>query len=353
MDELDRYSCQLALRGIGRKGQEKLKNAKVLIVGAGGLGCPAGAYLAGAGVGHIGIVDFDSIDRRNLHRQILFTEDDIGKSKSEIASVRLRNINNRVNVQSFQIKLDSENVSNLIRPFDIVIDCTDNFQTKYILNDACVLEKIPLVYGAVQGFEGQVSTWNIKLKSGVYSSNFRDLFPDLKDGSIPDCETGGVIPTITGIIGCIQATEVIKYFTGAGEMLVNKLFLFDAANLRSQIILLPKRTQTKIKVLNKEMEIPTITPEELKKCLEEKKCDLIDVRTKKEHDLQNIGGKNIPLKNFLKSESNRPYKKITIFYCRSGARSSFVVGYILKGNPLAKVLSLKGGIEEYDRFYHA
>lgn len=354
MDELERYSCQLPLRGFGEKGQEKLKKARVLIVGAGGLGCPVGAYLAGVGVGKIGIVDFDIVSISNLHRQILFTEKDIGKSKAEVASEKLRNINSNIEVQSLKVRLDSENVRSIIEPFDIVIDCTDNFSTRYSLNDACVLSGKPLIYGAILGFEGQVATWNVKDEDGSYSSNYRDIFPDMKDGNVPTCETGGVLPTIAGIVGCIQATEAIKFIIGNDQMLINKLLIFDILNLQSKIISLPKSTQTKITKVksDQEIKIPQITGKELREYLKKNSCNLIDVRTNEEHELQNIGGENIPLEEFL-SQKNKSYKKMTVFYCRSGMRSSAAVRFVLENDPKANVFSLSGGISQYNVINHA
>src|SRR5665213_3594319 len=211
--DFTRYSCQLALPGFTEAIQQRLQTAKVLIAGAGGLGCPSSLYLASAGVGVIGIADYDTVSISNLHRQVLYTNEDIGLKKVIVATTKLQQHNPGISVIAHDIKINSENVMDLIRSYDLVIDCTDNFETKYLLNDACVMQGKPLVYGAIYQFEGQVSVWNVVNEDGTHSPNYRDIFPEVNPMMIPNCADGGVMPTLAGIIGCIQANEVIKYFT--------------------------------------------------------------------------------------------------------------------------------------------
>ncbi len=346
MDDLMRYSCQLPLEGFGKKGQEKLSKAKVLIVGMGGLGCPVGIYLTAAGVGTIGICDFDKVTLKNLHRQILYDEKDLGKSKVGIAEKRLKRQNPNVNIVCITDKITSINVLETIECYDIVVDCTDNFKTRYLLNDACVILKKPLVYGSIFQFEGQVSVFNIKNKNGTYSPNYRDIFPEANDVTVPNCEDGGVIPTIAGIIGSVQANEVIKYITGIGELLASKLFIFNAGNLTNTIIALPSVSKSEIKRIYND-DTPMITVSELKKNLAKKKFELIDVRTPDEHRQFNIGGMNIPLNELDDRVSELVFEKPLVFYCRSGVRSAKAVQQILSSYPKVNVASLDGGIIEW------
>ncbi|HEY4194448.1 MAG TPA: HesA/MoeB/ThiF family protein, partial [Mucilaginibacter sp.] len=218
-EDFTRYSCQIALPGFGESAQLLLQQAKVLIVGAGGLGCPAAQYLTAAGIGTLGIADFDTISTSNLHRQVLYTPDDAGLKKVAIACERLQKQNPAVRLVTHDIKITSHNVMDIMRRYDIILDGTDNFETRYLLNDAAVLLEKPLVYGAIYQFEGQVAVWNIKNADGTYSPNYRDMFPEVDATQIPNCAEGGVIPTLAGIIGCMQANEVIKYITKTGDIL--------------------------------------------------------------------------------------------------------------------------------------
>lgn len=343
MDDLMRYSCQLPLSGFGKKGQERLSKARVLIVGMGGLGCPVSMYLTAAGVGTIGICDFDKVSLKNLHRQILYDEKDVGKSKVRIAAKRLNKQNPNVNIIGITDKITSKNVLKIIEEYDIIVDCTDNFGTRYLLNDACVILKKPLVYGSIFQFEGQVAFFNVRNNNGSYSANYRDIFPLADDVSIPNCEDGGVIPTIAGIIGSIQASEVIKYITGAGELLVSRLFIFDAKNLTSTTIALPSVSRYEVKRIAND-DIPLVTVSELIKNFTKKKFDLVDVRTPEEHSKFNIGGKNLPLNELDDRVSELVFEKPLVFYCRSGVRSAHAVRQILSVYPKANVASLDGGI---------
>ena len=201
-----------------------------MIVGAGGLGCPASLYLTASGIGTIGIADYDVISVSNLHRQVLYTNREVGLKKSLTACKKLQEQNPGIRLVPIDEKITAQNVMEMIQPYDIIIDCTDNFDTKYLLNDACVLSGKVMVYGAIYQYEGQVAVFNSLNEDGTRSPNFRDIFPNVNAAQIPNCAEGGVMPALAGIIGCIQANEVIKYFTGQGELLAGKIMMFDVQN---------------------------------------------------------------------------------------------------------------------------
>jgi len=344
--ELLRYSCQLALPGFNEAKQQLLQNAKVLIVGAGGLGCPSAQYLAAAGVGTIGIADDDVVSLGNLHRQILYTPAEVGKKKAIIAAQKLQQQNQQITIIPIVERVAAENAMQLIRQYDIVVDGTDNFDTRYLLNDTCVLLNKPVVYGAIYQYEGQVSVWNIVNEDDTYSPNYRDVFPEVDGSQIPNCAEGGVIPTLAGIIGCMQANEVIKYITGTGELLSGKILIFDAETLQSRVIKLTHSTKTNITRIPETFRVPTISIRDLKKDFEKKVFELIDVRSDEERAQFNIGGKHIPI-TALKENSIQFDDKPVIFYCASGKRSAEAVKQIKKQNPDANVFSLEGGMKAW------
>ena len=344
-----RYSCQIALPGFSESTQTLLQQAKVLIVGAGGLGCPAAQYLAAAGIGTLGIADFDTVSISNLHRQVLYTPEDAGFKKVAIACERLQKQNHGIKLVSHDVKVTSDNAMDIIHNYDIILDGTDNFETRYLLNDAAVLLGKPLVYGAIYQFEGQVAVWNILNTDGTFSSNYRDLFPDVDATQIPNCAEGGVIPTLAGIIGCMQANEVIKYITKTGELLSGKILILDAQTLQSRIIKIGTVTKTQIKSLTATVNAPIITVSELKKGLAENVFELIDVRTDRERDEFDIGGKHIPL---IELEENIDYfagAGAKVLYCATGKRSGEAVKMIKQKYSNASVFSLDGGLEEWNK----
>ena len=344
-DDLARYSCQLALPGFNRETQTQLQNAKVLIVGAGGLGCPAGQYLAAAGIGTIGLADYDSISISNLHRQILYTPADVGLKKVDVACNKLRQQNPGISVISHNIKITSGNVMELLMQYDLVMDCTDNFETKYLLNDACVLQGKPLVYGAIYQYEGQVAVWNVLNDDGTHSPNYRDLFPNVNATQVPNCADGGVMPTLAGIIGCMQANEAIKYFAKQDSLLSGKILLFEVQTMRSQIIKAGQVSNTNIKALTPTVEQPVISPKDFKRLAESGSYELIDVRSAEEHGTFNIGGKNIPLAEVENESSSIDFEKIIIMYCATGKRSGEAVGVFKNRFPGTEIFSLEGGLE--------
>jgi molybdopterin/thiamine biosynthesis adenylyltransferase/rhodanese-related sulfurtransferase len=346
-DEWSRYSCQLTLPGFGKETQQKLQTAKVLIIGAGGLGCPAAQYLAASGIGTIGIADFDIISISNLHRQILYTPAEVGLLKAAIACKKLQQQNPQINIISITEKIIPENVLSVIEDYDIIVDGTDNFETKYLLNDACVLTRKPLVYAAIYQYEGQVSVLNVLNNDGTYSPNYRDLFPDINAAQIPDCAEGGVIPTIAGIIGCIQANEVIKYITGTGDLLSGKILMIDSATLQSRIIKTGAVTKTTITKLPETLTVNLISADELKKSLNKNLYELIDVRNEDEKNKFNIGGKHILLAEIQKDISLLDFNKPIIFYCETGRRSAEAVRVLTKQFPDKVFFSLDGGVKAW------
>jgi molybdopterin/thiamine biosynthesis adenylyltransferase/rhodanese-related sulfurtransferase len=345
--DLSRYSCQVALPGFGEAAQQQLQDAKVLIVGAGGLGCPAAQYLASSGIGHLGIADNDVVSIGNLHRQVLFTPAEAGSNKASIAAQKLQQQNPGIKIIAHEVRITSTNVMTLIGKYDMVVDCTDNFETRYLLNDACVLSEKPLIYGAIYQYEGQVAVWNVKNKNGTYAPNYRDLFPQVNASQIPDCAEGGVIPTLAGIIGCMQANEVIKYITNTGELLKGKVLIFDASSMQSRIIKIGNITKTNIYSLVQTVGAPTMTAGDVKKGLQDKTVELIDIRTDQERDEIDIGGEHIEadeLPGHLDYINNGTTK---VLYCSSGKRSAEAVKMIKKRFPDAKVFSLEGGMTRF------
>ena len=320
-DEWLRYSCQLTLPGFGKESQLKLQQAKVLIIGAGGLGCSAAQYLTASGIGTICIADFDIISISNLHRQILYSPSEVGLLKSEIACKKLHTQNPGITLIPIIKKIASDNVMQLIKDYDIVVDGTDNFETKYLLNDACVLSGKPLVYAAIYQYEGQVSVLNVLNADGTRSPNYRDLFPNVNASQIPGCAEGGVIPTIAGIIGCVQANEVIKWITGIADLLAGKIFMIDTRSLQSRIIKIGKVTKNNITELPETEIVNVISVSSLKESLYKNLYEMIDVRSEEEREAFNIGGKHIPLSEIEKMLPLIDMNKPIIFYCETGRRS--------------------------------
>lgn len=343
--ELERYSRQIILTEVGLDGQEKLKNARVLIIGAGGLGSPVGYYLVAAGVGTLGIVDFDTVGFSNLQRQIIFSTNDAGESKVVAAKKRLNAINPEVNIIAHDLKLTSDNARDVMRGYDIVVDGSDNFATKYLVNDACVLLKKPLVYGSVLKFEGQASVFD-----SANGPCYRCLFPaPPAPGEVPTCAEAGVLGVLPGIIGSIQANEAIKLILGIGEPLTGRLLKLDALTMKFSEINFQKDIECPVCGENPiitelidyesfcgEGTVPSlneweITAEKLKRKIDRHdKFRLIDVREQYEAMITNIGGELIPM-NSIPSKINELKKdEEIILYCRTGHRSENAVQYLRK-----------------------
>ncbi|MES2809310.1 MAG: HesA/MoeB/ThiF family protein [Bacteroidota bacterium] len=346
-NDLLRYSCQIALPGFGADAQAALRNAKVLIIGAGGLGCPSAQYLAAAGVGTLGIADFDTVSVSNLHRQILYTPEDAGKKKAIIACQKLQQQNPGIELVPHDVKISSANVMDIIDLYDIVIDGTDNFDTRYLLNDACVIAQKPLVYGAIYQFEGQAAIWNVGNPEGTRSPNYRDLFPEVDATQVPNCADGGVIPTIAGIIGCIQANEAIKYITKMGELLAGKVLIFDALSMQSRVIKIGKTTNTTITILETSTDTPTMTVSEVKQGLFNNTLELVDIRTDQERDEIHIGGIHFEADEIDENMDYIVSPAVKVLYCSSGKRSAEAVKLIKRKHPQAKIYSLEGGLKAW------
>lgn len=345
-EEKKQYNRHLILEEIGTLGQEKLKKAKVLVIGAGGLGCPILQYLTAAGVGTIGIIDFDKIDQSNLQRQILYTHDDIGKFKAEIAAAKLSRLNPYVNFEVYLQKVTSETAIELFQKYDIIVDGSDNFPTRYLVNDASILTNKPVVFGSIYKFEGQVSVFNYK-----NGPTYRCLYPNPpKPNEVPNCSEIGVLGILPGIIGTFQANEVLKIICGIGNVLSGKLLSYNALSMQQLTLNLTKNKTIKIKNLDQDYaffcglpkENIEITKEELEK--QPNHYNLLDVRTNLEREQYNIGGQHIPLNELENRTEEIPQNKDLVIYCKSGMRSKLAIE-ILKYKKFKRALiNLKGGI---------
>ena len=361
--ELARYSRHIAIPEFNLAAQLKLKAAKVLVVGSGGLGSPMLLYLTAAGVGHIGIVDFDVVDDSNLQRQVLFTVDDIGKSKSKTAKERLEKLNPHVKFTVYNNAFTKDNALEIIKDYDIVADGTDNFPTRYLVNDACVLAGKINVYASIFRFEGQVSVFNFLNEDGTRGANYRDLFPEPPPpGMVPSCAEGGVLGVLPGIIGSMQASEVIKVITGVGDPLAGRLFLFDAASFTTRILKVRKNSNTQITELinyeefcgigieNEEEKIKEVSVSDLKKWKDEGiDFQLIDVRQPYEYDIANLGGELIPQSELVQNLDKISKTKKVIIHCRSGKRSADAIRDLQNLGEFENLYNLKGGILEYSK----
>jgi adenylyltransferase/sulfurtransferase len=359
-EEMRRYARHLSLPEVGLEGQKKLKAARVLCIGAGGLGSPLALYLAAAGVGTIGFVDFDVVDASNLQRQILHGSEDVGRSKLESAAERVREINSNVGLALFETKLTSENALEIFRDFEIVADGTDNFPTRYLVNDACAMLGKPNVYASIFQFEGQASVfW------AGHGPCYRCLYPEPPPpGVVPSCAEGGVLGILPGLLGIIQATETIKLILDKGDPLIGRLLLVDALGMRFREVRLkrnpdcalcgPKPTITQLidyeefcgmKEEKKTGGIPSITVEELKQKMDRgEKFVLLDVREPYEVAISNLPGSTlIPLGTLPRNVSRLAAGDEIVVYCRTGVRSAQAVDFLQKsGFPGAR--NLVGGI---------
>jgi molybdopterin/thiamine biosynthesis adenylyltransferase/rhodanese-related sulfurtransferase len=361
-EEVLRYSRHLIMPEVGMDGQLKLKQAKVLCIGTGGLGAPLGLYLTAAGVGRIGLVDFDVVDSTNLQRQVLFGNSDVKRPKIEAAAARLRDLNPDIQIDTFETRLSSENAFDILKDYDIVVDGTDNFPTRYLVNDACVLLGKPNVYGSIFRFEGQITVFG-------YPGGpcYRCLYPEPPPpGLVPSCAEGGVLGVLPGIVGTIQAAETLKLIIGKGQPLVGRLLLFDALGMKFRELKLRKnpecpvcgehRTVTKLidyaefcgirgeEVPTTVTNIPEITPRELKTRLD--KGDdiyILDVREPHEYQICNIQGHLIPLGDLSRRMHELDSSKEIVAHCRSGKRSAEAVDFLRKSG-FRKIWNLKGGI---------
>ena len=347
--EINRYSRHVIMPEIGIEGQQKLKQAKILVVGAGGLGCPVLQYLAAAGVGTIGVVDNDIVDETNLQRQILFSQEDIGNKKAQVAARQLKIQNPCVTIIPHGLRLASSNALETIKDYDLVIDGSDNFPTRYLVNDACLILNKSFVFGSIFKFEGQVSVFNYK-KGPTY----RCLFPE-PPVEAPNCSEIGVLGVLPGIIGTIMANEVLKVILGIGEVLSGRLFVMNALTLQTQIISFEKSIQNSpINSLidynefckEKLLMGNDISISELQNLIENKRdFQLIDVREPFEYASYNIKGANIPLASLEKNIESISRTKKVIIHCKSGARSRKAIEFLQQKYGFTNLCNLAGGID--------
>ena len=361
-DEVLRYSRHLIMPEVGMEGQQKLKAARVLCIGTGGLGSPLALYLAAAGVGTLGLVDFDVVDFTNLQRQVIHFTSDVGRPKLESARQKIAAINPFVNVKPFNTKLTSQNALEIFRDFDIIVDGTDNFPTRFLVNDACVFTGKPNVYGSIFRFEGQASVFATK-----EGPCYRCLYPEPPPpGLVPSCAEGGVLGILPGLVGLIQATETIKLILGSGDPLIGRLLLVDALGMKFRELKLRKNPDCVVcgtkpsvtKLIDYEefcglrgqekpvnhAGVPEISVEELKRKLDAKEdVFVLDVREPHEYKICNISGHLIPLNDLPKRVQELDPSKETVVHCRSGARSAKAVGFLRQAG-FTNVTNLAGGI---------
>lgn len=347
-EELQHYSRQINLSGFGLAAQAKLKESKVLVIGAGGLGCPVLMYLSAAGVGTLGVVDHDVVDRSNLQRQVLYQESDIGLPKAEAASSRLQAMNSHINISHFNLRLTSDNASELFSGYDAVVDATDNFETRYLIDEVCFEQKIPMVYGSVFRFEGQVSVFNELKKDGSRGPRYIDFHPEAPpEGLVPNCATDGVLGVVTGIIGSFQANEVIKVLTGIGETLSGKMLVYDSLNHEQRLIKLQKNSESSKhpNEIHNKMEIKEVSVQELKNLKDSgENFQLIDVREPFEFEFAEIGGELIPL-NQIPGAADKIKRDVqVVIHCRSGKRSADAIDYLQQQHGFENLYNLRGGI---------
>jgi len=332
--ELTRYSRQIQLDDFGQIGQKCLKNARIVVVGAGGLGCPVIQYLSSAGIGNTTIIDGDTVSESNLQRQVLFQQADIGFSKAQCACTKAKEINSFVNVTAVHSYLNAELAFDVFKEADLIVDCTDNFGTRYLINDVCVLLNKPFVSSALFKYEGQLSIYHVKTKTG-YSANFRDVFPENNNTeNALDCNSAGVIATLPGIMGLYQANEVIKYFVDKSFCLINKLLTVNCKRMTHHVFEINTEAKTKAltkeEIKNRTYSLPCFVEENKEKLsishvvnlLNNESTILVDVRELNESPrLENIHHLVIPLSEIETAhEKLSSYKKI-IFICKSGKRS--------------------------------
>ncbi len=360
--EKQRYQKHLNLPELGTAGQLRLKNARVLVVGAGGLGCPVLLYLTAAGVGTIGVIDPDVVDLSNLQRQVLYTTDEVGKSKVKTAVSHLNRLNPDLTFDTYTSALDTGNARTVIQEYDIVVDCTDNFKVRYLVNDVCVSLGKPFVYGAIHRFEGQVAVLNADLGDGQRGPTYRCLFPEYpNDLEIPNCNDTGVLGVLPGVIGTYQANEVIKLITGIGQPLTQQLLMIDLLSMDQQKIRTKRRADAEELArqgLATGNRAPATTAGPQKMSVQEladrlgKGDDifLLDVRERPEYDLCHLDGATlIPVGMIPNNRKRIPTDRPVVVYCHHGMRSSNVVQYLYAQEGLTNLYNLDGGINAWAR----
>lgn len=353
-EEIRRYSRHLLIPEFGTEGQLRLKAAKVAVIGCGGLGSPILLYLAAAGVGTLGIIDGDRVDESNLQRQVLYGTESVGKPKVEETAKRLQSLNPNVKIEAHFEQLTSQNALEILGNYDLVIDGSDNFPTRYLVNDACVLLNKPLVYGAIYRFEGQVAIFNYQ-----NGPNYRDLFPTPPPPELaPNCAEAGVLGVLPGIIGSLQANEAIKLLAGIGEPLTGKLFVMDALTLTTRIIRIPRMPERSkiVELIDYDVfcgvKIPEsndeISSEELEEWLKSGvDFQLIDVRESYEYDIDNLSGELMPLSRLEDFVAGISRAKPVVIHCQGGMRSRKAIKQLREQYNFSNLKNLTGGIAAF------
>ena len=351
-EERQLYARHFVLPEFGEIGQKRLKAAKVLVVGAGGLGSPVLLYLAAAGIGHIGIIDDDRVSVSNLQRQVLYTYEDIGNLKVVAAKKRLQAMNPHIKITTYAERLTIENALSIFKQYDIIADGSDNFATRYLVNDACVLAEKVNVYASIFRFEGQVAVFNLLRKDGSRGAHYRDLFPEPPaPDSVPSCAEGGVLGVLPGIVGSMQANEVIKIAAAIGEPLDGRLLLFDAAQFTSRVVRIARHSSvevTKLEAIDVYCEpiaVPILSVLEWQKWQHEKRdFQLIDVREREEYAAENRGALNLPLSELSKHIEQIARDRAVVLHCQSGARSKKALQLLRDTYGFLHLYSLEGGL---------
>lgn len=354
---MNRYNRHIILSEIGEEGQNKINQAKVLVIGAGGLGCPILQYLAAAGIGTIGIIDFDVVDLSNLQRQVLFGSSSLGKNKALAAKKRLEDLNNSITINAYPKQLTHQNAVELFKQYDIIVDGSDNFETRYLVNDAAIITNKPLVFGAIYKFEGQISVFNYQ-----NGPSYRCLFPTPPEkGTVPNCSEIGVLGVLPGIIGSMQANEVLKMVLGIGQVLSGQLFCYNALTLKTSTLKVSRNQEAintvlnnqdnfsnkKTKLNNCELEIKTVS---IKNILSKNNIQLIDVREADElPKVENIKVTTIPLSELQQQLDKIDPKKEKYLFCQSGIRSKKAVS-ILQSLNINNCFSINEGALEITNY---
>lgn len=346
--EQKQYSRHLILESIGKEGQLKLKKAKILIIGAGGLGTPILQYLTAAGIGTLGIIDHDRVDQSNLQRQIIYTHQDLGKYKAKVAAERMALLNPFIHLKPYTSPLTKENAIDLFAQYDIIVDGSDNFPTRYLVNDAAVLTQKPVVFGAIFKFEGQVSVYNHD-----QGPTYRCLFPKPpKPDQVPNCSEIGVLGVLAGIIGNLQANEALKMVLGIGEVLSGKLLVFNALDLQQRLLHYGKNPSISVTALDRDYEsfcgVPKDTSEISWEMFQEQKEDfnMLDVRTYEEREEAHIGGLHIPLDELEDRIGEIQKNKKLLVYCKSGVRGRSALKIIEEQGFKKALFNLEGGLQQ-------
>ena len=362
-----RYNRQIILRNFGEEAQTRLLNSKILVAGAGGLGCPALMYLAAAGAGTICIADFDKVDLTNIQRQVLYKESDCGQPKAETAARNLKLINSEIDIEVFSGKISNDNAIELFSRFDVVIDCTDNFASRYLINDACCIVDKPLIYGAVLGFEGQAGVFNLDDCNEGIKTNYRDLFPlPPEPGSVFSCNDTGVLGVVPGVIGTMQAAEAIKIVTKSGKPLANKIVSYNAFNgsfYEFRVTPFPDKAgmpANKDEFMSfdysgfcalPDSDVKEIGVEEFVAAAKSGDCEFIDVREEHEPaDMAEFGTVRIPMSSFIERAASVISGKKIVIFCEAGERSKTAVNILQSNNDGIEAYSLKGGAKALRKY---